>query len=46
MRKAKEIKKGSVLEELLRAYFLRAGFFVIRGVPISFEGDDLTARSA
>ena len=42
MNKAKSNQKGIVLEELLRAYFLRAGFFVIRGVPISFEGDDLT----
>ncbi len=42
MSKAKDGQKGIVLEELLRAYFLRAGFFVIRGVPISFEGDDLT----
>ena len=42
MSKAKDKQKGIVLEELLRAFFLRAGFFVIRGVPISFEGDDLT----
>jgi len=30
--------KGAVLEEVLRAYFLRAGFFVIRGVPFR-QGD-------
>ena len=35
-------RQGLVLEELLRAFFLRAGFFVIRGVPVSYEGDDLT----
>lgn len=34
--------KGAVLEELLRAYFLRAGFFVIRGVPFRFAAEDLT----
>jgi hypothetical protein len=30
------------LEELLRAYFLRSGFFVIRGVPFAYDGEDLT----
>jgi hypothetical protein len=30
------------LEELLRAYFLRSGYFVLRGVPIAFDGEDLT----
>jgi hypothetical protein len=34
--------KGYQLEELLRAYFLRAGFFVVRGVPFQHAGDDLT----
>lgn len=34
--------KGAVLEEVLRAYFLRVGFFVIRGVPFRFAGEDLT----
>jgi len=34
--------KGAVLEEALRAYFLRAGFFVIRGVPFRFADEDLT----
>jgi hypothetical protein len=34
--------KGLVLEELLRAYFLRAGFFVVRGVPVMYGGEDLT----
>jgi hypothetical protein len=36
------LPKGAVLEEVLRAYFLRAGFFVIRGVPFRFADDDLT----
>jgi hypothetical protein len=34
--------KGYRLEELLRAYFLRAGFFVVRSVPFQDGGDDLT----
>lgn len=34
--------KGAVLEEVLRAYFLRAGFFVVRGVPFRFVDEDLT----
>jgi hypothetical protein len=34
--------KGTVLEEFLRAFFLRAGFFVIRGVPFRFADEDLT----
>jgi hypothetical protein len=36
------LDKGAVLEEVLRAYFLRAGFFVIRGVPFRFADEDLT----
>ncbi|HDS1709069.1 hypothetical protein [Pseudomonas putida] len=38
----KTLGKGAVLEELLRAYFLRAGFFVMRGVPFRFAEEDLT----
>ena len=34
--------KGYDLEEMLRAYFLRAGFYVARGVPLQHAGDDLT----
>ncbi len=33
---------GANLEEVLRGFFLRAGFFVVRGVPLRFSGDDLT----
>lgn len=36
------LPKGAVLEEVLRAYFLRAGFFVIRGVPFRFADEDST----
>jgi hypothetical protein len=39
---AKTGEKGHLLEELLRAYFLRAGMYVVRGVPLRLEGDDLT----
>jgi hypothetical protein len=34
--------KGLDLEEMLRAYFLRAGFFVARGVALQHGGEDLT----
>lgn len=34
--------KGAILEEILRAYFLRAGFFVIRGVPLKYADEVLT----
>lgn len=37
-----QLSKGAVLEEVLRAYFLRVGFFVIRGVPFRFADEDLT----
>lgn len=39
---AKTGEKGYVLEELLRAYFLRAGMYAVRGVPLQLSGDDLT----
>jgi hypothetical protein len=34
--------KGLKTEELVRAYFLRAGFFVLRSVRLKIGGDDLT----
>ena len=34
--------KGPILEEVLRAYFLRAGFFVVRGIPYQFEEEVLS----
>jgi hypothetical protein len=37
-----ELTKGPMLEEALRAYFLKAGYFVVRGVPFIFEGFDVT----
>ncbi|MNZ84138.1 hypothetical protein D3C78_1028840 [compost metagenome] len=39
---AKTGDKGYLLEELLRAYFLRAGMYAVRGVPLQLNGDDLT----
>lgn len=42
MQEKVQTARGAVLEEVLRAYFLRAGFFVIRGVPFRFADEDLT----
>lgn len=39
---AKSGEKGYQLEELLRAYFIRAGVYAVRGVPFQLHGDDLT----
>jgi hypothetical protein len=35
-------KKGFETEEVVRSYFLGAGFFVVRGVKLRNGGDDLT----
>ncbi len=34
--------KGHKMEELLRNYFLKAGYYVIRNVPFIYEGFDVT----
>lgn len=34
--------KGLRLEEILRAYFLQAGFFVVRSAPFRIDGKDVT----
>jgi hypothetical protein len=34
--------KGYDLEDALKAYFWRAGYFVVRGVPYRVEGEDVT----
>ena len=34
--------KGILLEETLRAYFIRAGLFAIRGIPLSVDGEELS----
>lgn len=36
------LPKGLKMEELLRNYFLRAGYYVVRGVPFVYEGFDVT----
>lgn len=40
--KAKTGSKGYALEEVLRAYFLRAGFYVVRGIPYMIDGETIT----
>lgn len=39
---SKNGQKGYELEELLRAYFIRAGVYAVRGVPLRLDGEDLT----
>jgi hypothetical protein len=34
--------RGPRSEELLRNYFIKAGYFVVRGVPFTYEGFDVT----
>lgn len=34
--------KGALLEEVVRAYFARQGFYVLRSVPFRFEDNDVT----
>ncbi len=36
------LPKGPRMEELLRSYFLKAGYYVVRGVPFVYEGFDVT----
>ncbi len=42
MAKQQSIDKGYRMEELLRSYFLKAGYYVLRGVPFIYEGVDIT----
>jgi len=42
MAKAKSGAKGFETEELIRKYFLQAGFFVQRGLPLNYENSELT----
>lgn len=42
MGKQQVIGKGYGMEELLRSYFLKAGYYVVRGVPFVYEGVDIT----
>lgn len=36
------LPKGSKMEELLRSYFLKSGYYAVRGVPFVYEGFDVT----
>jgi hypothetical protein len=36
------LPKGYQMEELLRRYFIRSGYFTVRGVPFVYEGFDVT----
>lgn len=38
----KALPKGYNMEELLREYFLKSGYYVVRGVPFIYEGFDVT----
>lgn len=38
----KKINKGFETEERLRSYFLRSGYYVVRGVPFRYKGFDVT----
>lgn len=42
MNKKSHGKKGFATEELLREYFLRAGFFVVRGASLQYDKVELT----
>jgi hypothetical protein len=37
-----KLPKGYEMEEVLRRYFIRAGYFTVRGVPFVYEGFDVT----
>jgi hypothetical protein len=39
---AKKTSKGFEMEEKLRNYFLQSGYYVVRGVPFSYKGFDVT----
>ena len=39
---AKKTDKGQQMEELLRIYFLKSGFYVARGVPFKYKTFDIT----
>lgn len=42
MGKQTVFNKGSMMEEQLREYFLKAGYYVVRNVPFVYEGFDIT----
>ncbi|MEA9740013.1 hypothetical protein VDF74_13735 [Xanthomonas campestris pv. raphani] len=42
MSSTQKSSKGAILEEVLRSYFLKSGFYVVRGVPFRLAEDDAT----
>jgi len=42
MAETKAISKGPQLEEMLKAYFWQAGYFVVRSIPYRLDGEDVT----
>lgn len=38
----KKLDKGMMMEELLRIYFLKAGYYAVRGVPFRYKEFDIT----
>jgi hypothetical protein len=42
MTKKEVLPKGYDMEELLRNYFLKSGYYAVRGVPFVYEGFDVT----
>ena len=39
---AKKANKGHKLEEILRIYFLKSGYYVARGIPFKYKNFDIT----
>jgi len=39
---AKKTNKGIIMEEILRIYFLKIGYFVVRGIPFKFKNFEIT----
>lgn len=39
---AGELNKGHKMEEVLRFYFLKSGYYVLRGIPFKYKGFDVT----
>jgi hypothetical protein len=37
-----QVDKGAKAEEVLRSYFLSQGYYVVRGVPFTYQGFDVT----
>lgn len=42
MENQQELFKGELMEEKLRIYFLNNGYYVVRGIKYSFEGNEIT----